>query len=122
MAKPGYDFQAPWVLQCLSSRPKKVKPKGTVRELKLVHTINRHGSHIIKTEEVKTPKKETPSTSQHGCSSSPIKCQKLDAFDDEPIPFILEVLTCPRNDRPWYFFFYSNEKQCLIICRAKTTT
>jgi hypothetical protein len=87
----------------LSSRPKKVKPKGTVRELKLVHTINRHGSHIIKTEEVKTPKKETPSTSQHGRSSSPIKRRKLDAFDDEPIPFILEGADMPKKRQTLVF-------------------
>ena len=74
----------------LVSKPKKVKPKGTVRELKLVHSINRRGAHIITTEEVKTPKRDAPSTSQHGHSSSPLKRPKLDAFDTGPIPIVLE--------------------------------
>ena len=36
-----------------SSKPKKVKPQGTVRELKIVYTVNRHGVDTLKTEEVK---------------------------------------------------------------------
>ena len=76
----------------LSSKPKKVKPKGTVQELKLVHSVNRRGAHTIRTEEVKTPKREgrSISTSQHSCSSSPIKRLKLDASDNEPMPLVLE--------------------------------
>ena len=74
----------------LSSRARKVKPKGTVRELKLVHSTNRRGGHIIITEEAETPKQEAPSTSQLSGSSSPLKHRKLEASDDAPIPFILE--------------------------------
>ena len=95
-----------------SFEPKKVKPKGNVQELKLVHSINHHGSHIIKTEEVKTPKKEAPLTSQHGCSFSPIKRQKLEAFDNELIPFILEGADMPKKRQTLIFLlFYSNKKQ-----------
>jgi hypothetical protein len=74
----------------LSSKLRKIKPKGTVQELKLVHTINRRGADTIKTEEVKTPQREAPSTSQHGRSSSPIKRLKLDTSDIGSIPFVLE--------------------------------
>lgn len=74
----------------LISKPKKVKRKGTVRELKLVHSINRDGADTIKTEVVKTLKQGAPSTSRHSLSSSPIKRRKLEAFDNEPIPFVLD--------------------------------
>lgn len=73
-----------------SSRPQKVIPKGTVRELKLVHSTNRRGVSIMKTEEVKTPKQAKASTSKHSRTSSPVKRQKLEAFDNEAIPFVLE--------------------------------
>jgi hypothetical protein len=75
-----------------SSRPEKVKPKGSVRELKLVQTVSRKGKNIIKTEEVKTSKHQlgTPSKSQQ-ISSSPFKRQKTSDFDEEPIPFDLDV-------------------------------
>jgi hypothetical protein len=75
-----------------ASKPKKVVPKGTVRELKLVHTINRHGAAIVRTEEVKTPRKnkqKTPTTSQRNYSSDS-KRQKLENFDVDPIELILE--------------------------------
>jgi hypothetical protein len=73
-----------------SFKPTKVKPKGTVRELKLVHSVNRCGAHTIKTEEVKTPKQNTLLMHHHSGSSSPIKCPKLDASHDGRIPFHLE--------------------------------
>src|ERR1700678_583876 len=74
----------------LSSKPKKIKPKGTVRELKLVHSVNCRGAHTMTTEEVTMPKQEGPATSQHSRSSSPIKHQKLEASDNGLIPFIPE--------------------------------
>jgi hypothetical protein len=73
-----------------SSKPTKVKPKGTVRELKLVHSVNCRGAHTIKTEEVKTPKHNTLLMHYHSGSSSPIKHLKLDASHDGPILFHLE--------------------------------
>lgn len=107
----------------LSSKPKKVKPKGTVRELKLVHSVNRRGAHTIKTEEVKTPKQGGPSsTGQHSCSSSPIKRLKLDASDNGPIPFVLEGPDMPTKRQTLVFLLPSYSKQCLIIVRAKMTT
>jgi hypothetical protein len=74
----------------LSSKRTKVKAKGNVRELKLVHSISRRGAEHIKTEEVKTPRQETPSTSQRSCSASPVKRPKLQASESGPIPFILD--------------------------------
>lgn len=72
-----------------SSKPKKVKPQGTVRELKIVHTVNRRGGDTLKTEEVKTPRhsqQKTPSKSQAG-TSSPAKRLRTEDFDVDPIPF-----------------------------------
>jgi hypothetical protein len=78
----------------LSSKPKKIKAKGSFRELKLVNTVSRKGYDTIKTEEVKTPRhppKNVPSTSQtRQTSSSPNKRRKLELFDDEPISLNLE--------------------------------
>lgn len=77
----------------LSSKPKKFKPKGTVRELKLVHTINRRGADTIKAEEVKTPSRKAPSH-----SSSSIKRSKMGTFfDSEPIPCDLEGHDMPKK-------------------------
>lgn len=78
----------------LSSKPKKIKGKGTFRELKIVHTVSRKGYDTTRTEEVKTPRRETKngsSTSQlnYG-SSSPNKRRKLEQMDEEPIPLNLE--------------------------------
>lgn len=67
----------------ISSKPKKIKRKGTVQELKIVQTIGRRGNDTIKTEEVKTP--QHGSRSQH--TSSPMKRPKMENFDSEPIPF-----------------------------------
>jgi hypothetical protein len=73
----------------LSSKPKKLKRKGTLRELKIVQSIDRRGDDIIKTEEIKTPKhasQKAPSTSRQNHSSSPIKRTKMEAFDSEFLP------------------------------------
>src|SRR6266446_5289925 len=78
----------------LASKPKKIKAKGKFKELKLVQTVTRKGNDIIKTEEVKTPRRGSkygPSTSQtHQLSSSPMKRAKLEIYDEEPIPWNLE--------------------------------
>ena len=70
------------------------KAKGKFKELKLVQTVTRKGNDIIKTEEVKTPRrgpKNGPSTSQtHQLSSSPMKRAKLEIYDEEPIPWNIE--------------------------------
>jgi len=76
----------------LSSKPKKVVPKGAVRELKLVQTVNRRGKDTIKTEEVKTPRRgsQNGSTNQlKQSSSSPTKRSKAEDFDGEPIDWYL---------------------------------
>ena len=72
----------------LSSRAKKVKAKGTVQELKLVHSVSHSGANVIKTEEVKTP--QPASTSWQNNSSSPTKHQKIETFNGEPIPWYLD--------------------------------
>jgi hypothetical protein len=73
-----------------SSKPKKVKPKGSVKELKLVHTVDRRGRDTIKTEEVKTPRGDrqpSPSKIQGNKSQSPSKRHKVDGYDVDPISF-----------------------------------
>ena len=74
-----------------SSKPKKIKPKGRVQELKLVQTISRHGADTIEMEVVKTPKKKKATSSNR--SLSPVKRRKLEEdFDSEPILFGLDGL------------------------------
>lgn len=76
-----------------SSRHKKIKPKGTVRELKLVHSVTRGGVDTLKLEEVKTPRSRAPKASSSTLqthSSSPTKRAKLDDYGGDPIPFDLE--------------------------------
>lgn len=76
-----------------SSKPKKVKPKGTVRELKLINTVNRRGLDTLRTEEIGTSKNDhqnTYSPSQRNGSSSPVKRQKLDDLQVDPILFNME--------------------------------
>lgn len=68
-----------------SSRSKKVKPKGTVRELKLVQSVSRYGCDSLIPEEVKTPRPTDPGQGP----SSPAKRRKLENFDSEPVPFDL---------------------------------
>lgn len=76
-----------------SSRPEKIKPKGSVRELKLVQSVSRRGHDTLKVEEVKTPRRrdqKASSSTLRTHSSSPAKRAKLEDFDGEPIPFHLE--------------------------------
>ena len=79
----------------LASKPRRVKSKGVVRELKIVHSVSRRGSDTLKAEEIKTPQRESQkssSSSRLNQSSSPNKRRKLDEFDAEPIPCHLEGL------------------------------
>lgn len=110
-----------------SSKPKKVQPKGTVRELKLVHTVNRRGRDTIKTEEVRAPEKgqqSTPSTSQRACSSSPLKRQRLDDFQINPISLNLnlEDVDVSKKRHTLVSFHHYTYLCSLIVQRAKTTT
>ena len=108
----------------LFSKPKKLKPKGTVRELKLVHTINRHGADTIKAEVVKTPQKSSqtvPSTSRPNRSLSPIKRPRMEIFDSDPIPFNLEDPDISGKRQTMVFLFYHDQQLCLTISRAKMT-
>jgi hypothetical protein len=94
----------------LSSKPKKIKPKGTVQELKLVQSINRHGVDTIKAEVVKTPQgsQKMPSTSQRSCSSSPMKRPRMEIFDSEPIPCHLEEPDAQKKCQTMVFLFLSS--------------
>lgn len=71
-----------------ASKPKNIRPKGVVQQIKLVDSVTRRGKDIIKTEEVKTPTKNKTTAKKH--LSSPSKRAKLEAFDAEPIPFCLD--------------------------------
>lgn len=74
----------------LASKPRKVKPKAKVQELKFVQSVSRRGVDTLKAEEVKTPRRKSQkatSSSQHAESSSPTKRIKLDPQDTEPILF-----------------------------------
>jgi hypothetical protein len=91
-----------------SSKPKKIKPKGAVRELKLVQSVNRRGSDTLKTEEVKTPRhgsQKATSTNPHNHSSSPAKRQKLQCFDEEFIPFSLGGVDVSNKRQTLVFLF-----------------
>jgi hypothetical protein len=95
----------------LSSKPKKIKPKGTVRELRIVHSVNRRGVDTIKTEVVKTPQQgssKMPSASQGSRSSSPIKRRRVEIFDSEPIPCNLEEPDLPKKRQTMVFLFLSS--------------
>ena len=76
----------------LSSRPKKVKPRGIVQELKIVETVTRRGVKTIKAVEA-TPARSAfqnePSTSKSNPVSS-IKRRKVEFSDLEPIPYHME--------------------------------
>jgi hypothetical protein len=77
----------------LSSKPKKVRRKAAVRELKLVQSISRRGADSLKAEEVTTPRRRSqnePSTSQRSRVASSIKRPKLEFSDVEAIPCDLE--------------------------------
>jgi len=106
-----------------ASRVTKVKRKGTVRELKVVDSVNRRGSDVFKLEEVKTPRKNSASTSQHNLnlSSSPIKRPKLEAFEAEPFVSDLDDTGTSKKRQTLVFLFHHNQKQSLKTCRAKMT-
>ena len=91
-----------------SSKPKKVIPKGTVHELKLVQTINRLGSDTLKTEEVKTPRhgqQKTLLMSKQDHSSSLFKCPRLQDFNVDPITFNQEGIDVSKKRQTLVFFF-----------------
>ena len=105
-----------------SSKARKVKPTGIVHELKLVPTVNRHGTLIIKTEEVKTPNREKEASSSYRInSSSPTKKSKTVAFNGEPIPCHLEVDESSKKRHTLVFPILLINKISLTFFRAKTT-
>jgi hypothetical protein len=80
----------PTAKMLFSSKPKKVKPKGSVKELKLVHTVDHRGRDTIKTEEVKTPRGDrqpSPSKNRGKKSQSPSKRHKVDGYDVDTVSF-----------------------------------
>jgi hypothetical protein len=105
-----------------SSKPKKVKPKGRVTELKIVQSVSRSGADTLKSEEVKTPKKNQIPAGRQSQPSSPIKRTKL--FDSEAIPFILEypLFSKKRPTLVFLFFTIYNVRDCHILFRTKMTT
>ena len=77
------------------SKARKVKPKGRVIELKVVHSITRRGLDTLTTEELRTPRRDSKKASSSKAksqSSSPAKRPKLDGLDAEPLLFDLESL------------------------------
>ena len=91
----------------LSSRPKKVKPRGIVQELKIVDTVTRRGLKTIKAVEV-TPARHgfqnEPSTSK--CSPiSSIKRRKVEFSDVEPIPYHMEGPDITEKRQTLVFLF-----------------
>lgn len=95
-----------------SSKPKKIVPKGQVRELKLVHSVSRKGADIIKTEEVKTPKKKVASKSR---SSSPVKRRRVDSTVQEPIPLVFEVPDISKKRRTLVRLFFCFDSSFFLI-------
>ena len=88
-----------------SSRTKKIRPKGTVRQLKVVNTISRSGSDILKLEEVKTPRKKATSNSQRNTSSSPIKRPNLEGFHTDSFSSYMEGLENGKKRETLVFLF-----------------
>ena len=102
----------------LASKRRKVKSKGTVQELKIVHSVSRRGADTLKAEEIKTPRRESEkvsSSSQLNQSSSPIKRLKLDGLDDGLIPCDLEGPDDDKKRRTLVFLLHHNLKHCLTI-------
>ena len=100
-----------------SSKPKKIKPKASVKELKLVQSVSRCGVDVLKAEEItKTNiiQPKTPSTSQPNPISYSKKRQKLDFIDVEPIPFDLDDLYMLDKPKTLVFIFL-----ILIECHLK---
>jgi hypothetical protein len=70
------------------SQARIVKPKGSVRNFKIVESVTRRGRDTLKLEEVMTPRRESKKASssrQTNESSSPAKRPKLVGFDAEPL-------------------------------------
>ena len=88
-----------------SSRTKKIRPKGTVRQLKVVNTISRSESDILKLEEVKTPRKKATSNSQRNMSSSPIKHPNLEGFHTDSFSSYMEGLEIGKKRETLVFLF-----------------
>jgi hypothetical protein len=102
----------------LSSKPKKIVPKGSVRELKLVQTVTRRGTDSLKTEEVKTPRhgsQNAPSSQVKQASSSPSKRAKMEVVDGEPIPWDLGDSDMSRKRQTLVFLFSLGTVNSLII-------
>jgi hypothetical protein len=100
----------------ISSKPKNIKRKGIVQELKIVQTINRRGRDTIKTEEVKTPQhgsQKASSKSLH--TSSPIKRPKMETFDSNPIPCDLGGPDMSTKRQTLVFLFPLYQQHCLTI-------
>lgn len=96
-----------------SSRPKKVNKKGGIKQLKIVETISKHGYDAIKLEEDKTPRgrsQKSPPTHPRKTSSSPVKRQKLEFHEAEPIDFDMDGLDLPNKRRT----MVSVIKLCLV--------
>ena len=114
----------PLAKMSFSSKPKKVIPKGTLHELKLVQTINHRGSDTLKTEEVKTPRhgqQTTLSTSKQDHSSSPFKHPKLQDFNVNPITFNMEGIDVSKKRQTLVFHFQPLQKLLSDCLRAKST-
>jgi hypothetical protein len=77
----------------------------------------------MKAKQVKTPQQgsaKMPSASQHSRSSSPIKHQRMEMFDSEPIPCDLEEQKKCQTMVFIYFLIFMSTKS-LTISRAKMT-
>ena len=96
-----------------SSKHKKIKPKGTFRELKIVETVSRNGYDSIKTEEVKTPRSSATNgplkNHLHQTSSSPNKRPRFElaADDCDPILLNLEGLDGPSKRHTQVFALFT---------------
>jgi hypothetical protein len=108
----------------LSSKPKKIKPKSTVQELRLFQSINHRGINTIKDKWVKTPQQgseKMPSVSQHSCSSIlSIEGWTLEMFDSEPISCDLKEQK-KRQTMVFISFPILMSTKSLTISRAKIT-
>ena len=93
----------------LFSKPKKVIPKGTVRELKLVQTVSRRGRDTIKAEEVKTPGSGSQKAATSRLSRSPSKRNKIEVFDEEPIPWLLGDSDTSKKRQTLVYLLFHHE-------------
>jgi hypothetical protein len=91
------------------SKPKKVVPKGTVRELKLVQTVSRRGRDTIKAEEVKTPAGGSQKAGTSRPSHSPSKRNKMEVFDEEPVPWLLGDSDISKKRQTLVYLLFHHE-------------